>query len=69
MEGSDDVIVDKFSISRGGKTLFRASRLALVHGRRYGLIGALARPRADVALAEHVARLFQARTAAARAPS
>ena len=50
MEGSDDVIVDKFSISRGGKTLFRDSRLALVHGRRYGLIGALACQRAAAAL-------------------
>jgi len=39
MEGSDDVICDKFSISRGGKTLFNDSKLSLIHGRRYGLIG------------------------------
>ena len=41
MEGSDDIIVNKFNISRGGKTLFRDSQLSLIHGRRYGLIGAL----------------------------
>mmetsp|Transcript_71037 Transcript_71037/g.118054 ORF Transcript_71037/g.118054 Transcript_71037/m.118054 type:complete len:942 (+) Transcript_71037:67-2892(+) len=40
MEGSDDIIVNKFSISRGGKRLFHDSKLALIHGRRYGLIGA-----------------------------
>ena len=46
MEGSDDIIVNKFNISRGGKTLFRDSQLSLIHGRRYGLIGAAA-PRAQ----------------------
>jgi len=39
MEGSDDIICPKFSISMGGKALFKDARLALVHGRRYGLIG------------------------------
>ena len=39
MEGSDDIICPKFSISMGGKPLFKDARLALVHGRRYGLIG------------------------------
>lgn len=39
MEGSDDIICNKFSISRGGKTLFRDAKLSLIHGRRYGLIG------------------------------
>jgi len=39
MEGSDDVYVHKFSISMGGKTLFNDCKLALMHGRRYGLIG------------------------------
>ena len=39
MEGSDDIICPKFSLSMGGKSLFSDSRLALVHGRRYGLIG------------------------------
>ena len=39
MEGSDDIICPKFSISRGGKTLFHDSKLSLVYGRRYGLIG------------------------------
>ena len=40
MEGSDDIFVHKFSISMGGKTLFKDSKLVLAHGRRYGLIGA-----------------------------
>ena len=39
MEGSDDVHVHKFSISMGGKTLFKDCPLSLAHGRRYGLIG------------------------------
>ena len=39
MEGSDDVHVHKFSISRGGKPLFKDCPLSLAHGRRYGLIG------------------------------
>ena len=45
MEGSDDIFVHKFSISMGGKTLFKDAKLSLAHGRRYGLIGApAARP-------------------------
>ena len=40
MEGSDDIFVHKFSISMGGKTLFKDAKLSLAHGRRYGLIGA-----------------------------
>ena len=40
LEGSEDVHVPKFSISMGGKTLFKDSKLSLIHGRRYGLIGA-----------------------------
>jgi len=40
MEGSDDIICPKFSISMGGKALFKDARLALAHGHRYGLIGA-----------------------------
>ena len=39
MEGSDDVHVHKFSISMGGKTLFKDCPLSLAHGRRYGPIG------------------------------
>ena len=50
MEGSDDIFVHKFSISMGGKTLFKDAKLSLAHGRRYGLIGApAARPRAQLA--------------------
>ena len=40
MEGSDDIYAHKFSISMGGKTLFKDAKLSLAHGRRYGLIGA-----------------------------
>lgn len=68
MEGSDDIFVHKFSISMGGKTLFKDAKLSLAHGRRYGLIGAppaVARPqqlaRTDAWL------VWQVRTAAARA--
>jgi len=39
MEGSDDIICPRFSISMGGKALFKDARLALIHGHRYGLIG------------------------------
>jgi len=39
MEGSDDIICPRFSISMGGKALFTDARLALIHGHRYGLIG------------------------------
>lgn len=40
LEGTEDIICNKFSISMGGKTLFKDSKLSLIHGRRYGLIGA-----------------------------
>lgn len=40
LEGIEDIICNKFSISMGGKTLFKDSKLSLIHGRRYGLIGA-----------------------------
>jgi len=39
MEGSDDVVVNKFTISLGGKTLFLDAKLVLAYGHRYGLVG------------------------------
>jgi hypothetical protein len=32
MEGSDGIFVHKFSISMGGKTLFKDAKLSLAHG-------------------------------------
>ena len=64
MEGSDDIIVNKFSISMGGKTLFKDSKLSLVHGRRYGLIGVSA-----LLLAPAQARGLQARGGSAQVPA
>ena len=40
IEGSDDVYIHKFTISLGGKTLFKDCPLSLAYGRRYGLVGA-----------------------------
>ena len=53
MEGSDDIFVHKFSISMGGKTLFKDAKLSLAHGRRYGLIGAPPARRRPAAAGTH----------------
>lgn len=35
----DDIKIDNFSISAGGRELFKDAKLKVTHGRRYGLVG------------------------------